>query len=115
MGVTVVLNVCVGNIVMGKEIVITESKQRMAVIHIYCYSVSIATKRQCVYNVTFWRFCVTTVVVERQKILHTLSVFIVLVTQHSLCLHHIVMCALSRSTLLFHIISKMERFSKKSY
>ena len=64
--VTVVLNVCVANIVMGKEIVITESKQRMALNAIYCYSVSIATKRQCVYNVTFWRFCVTTVAVEKQ-------------------------------------------------
>jgi len=51
LGLTVVLNVCVGNIVMGKEIVITESKQRMALNALYCYSVLFATNGSKTCNV----------------------------------------------------------------
>jgi hypothetical protein len=47
----VVLNVCVGNIVMGKEMVITENKQRMALNAIYCYSVLFATNGSKTCNV----------------------------------------------------------------
>ena len=51
LGVTVVLNVCVGNNVMGKEIVITESKQRMTVNAIYCYCALFATNGSKTCNV----------------------------------------------------------------
>ena len=47
----VVLKMGVWNIVMGKEIVITESKQRMALNALYCYSVLFATNGSKTCNV----------------------------------------------------------------
>ena len=38
---------------------------------------------------------------------------VALVVQHAVRMRHIVICALPGSTLFFHIISKMARFSKK--
>jgi len=55
-----------GVFVWGKGIVDTQSKQRMPVIAIYCYSVLFATNGSKTGNVTFWYFRVNTVVVEKQ-------------------------------------------------
>jgi len=45
----------------------------------------------------------TVVAVEKQYVLHILSVSIASVTQHAMCRRHIVICGLSSSTILFHI------------
>ena len=47
----------------------------------------------------------TTVAVEKQRVLLNLYVFVALVTQHAMCMRHIVICGLPRSTIFFHISS----------
>ena len=51
------------------------------------------------------RFGDTIVAVEKQLVLHILSVSVALVTQHAKRLRIIVICGLSGSTIFFHIIS----------
>ena len=47
----------------------------------------------------------TIVAVEKQRVLLNLYVFVALVTQHAMCMRHIVICGLPRSTIFFHISS----------
>jgi len=62
--------------------------------------------RQRKYNVILRRVRATTVAVEKQQVLHTLSVgSAALVLQHAMRMCHIVICSLSGSTILFHFIS----------
>jgi hypothetical protein len=49
----------------------------------------------------------TTVLVEKQKVLYILSMFV------ALTLHHIVMCGLPRSAIFFYFIKSTAGFSKK--
>jgi len=44
---------------------------------------------------------VTTVAVEKQKVLHILSVFVALTILHAMRMRHIVICGLPRSTVSF--------------
>jgi hypothetical protein len=62
--------------------------------------------RQCTYNVTWRRVRATFAVVERQYILHILSVlFLALGIQQAMRMCHIVMCGLSGCTVFSPIIS----------
>jgi hypothetical protein len=56
----------------------------------------------------------TAVWVEKQKVLHIVSVSIALIIQYPMRMRHIVIHGLPLSTTFFHIISKTERFRKKS-
>ena len=60
-----------------------------------------------VYNVTLRHVRVTTVAVEKQWVLHNVSVcvFVAIVVRRPKLMRHIVICRLPRSTLFFHIIS----------
>ena len=46
------------------------------------------------YNVTLRRVLVTIVAMEKQQVLHILSVCVALVVQYAMCMHHIVLCGL---------------------
>jgi hypothetical protein len=59
------------------------------------------------------RVRVTVVAVKKQLLLYNLSVFVALRIQHAMRIRHIAICGLSSSTTFFHIISLMEKFSKK--
>ena len=63
--------------------------------------------RQLTYNETLRRVRVTIVAVEKQWVLHNLSVcvFVVLGIQHAIRMRHYVICGLPGSTIISHIIS----------
>ena len=69
--------------------------------------------RQCTYNVTLRRVRATIVVVEKQWILHILSVYVALDIEHAVHMCHIVICGLPRSKIFFRIILQKARFSEK--
>jgi hypothetical protein len=59
------------------------------------------------YNVTLRHVCTTIVVMENTKYyVFSVCVCLALVIQHAKCMHHIifVICSVSGSTILFHII-----------
>jgi hypothetical protein len=60
---------------------------------------------QYMYNATIRGFRANIVAVEKQCVLHSLSVFVVLVTQHAMRMRHVVICGLPRSKIFFHIMS----------
>jgi len=66
------------------------------------------------YNVTLSRVRVTIVPVKKAlTIIHSDSVSVLLNIRHAMRMHHIFICRLSGSTIFFHMISKMARFSKR--
>ena len=67
--------------------------------------------RQCIYNVMLRRVHTTIVVVEKQRVLHSLCVCLALGIRHAMCMSHIVICGLPLSALFFHIISQTARLS----
>jgi hypothetical protein len=66
---------------------------------------AVTTDRQFTYNVTMRRVRATTVVVKKQSVLNSLSVFADLGIQHAMCMRHIVICGLSSSSICFHVTS----------
>jgi hypothetical protein len=64
-------------------------------------------------NVTLRRVSVTVVEVEKQYVLHILSVFVALGSQHAIRMCHIVICALPRSTILCTLSYKPQDFRGK--
>jgi len=50
---------------------------------------------------------------KSKSIAYSECVFVAIVMQHALCVRHIVICTLSGSTIIFHIISSMAQFKKK--
>ena len=64
--------------------------------------------RQCMYTRTLRPICATIVAVEKQWVLHNLSVCICsLSIQQAMHMHHFGIRGLPHSTLFFHIISYM--------
>jgi hypothetical protein len=57
--------------------------------------------RQFTYNATLRRVRATTVAVDKQYVLHILSVFVTLVIQHAILMRHIVICGLSGIYIIF--------------
>jgi len=69
-------------------------------------STNIPTGRQAKYDVTLRGVRATIVVVEKQRVLHNLSVCIIALSiQYVIRMHHIVICGLLRCTIFFHIFS----------
>jgi lipoate-protein ligase B len=61
--------------------------------------------RQCTYNVNLRRVPATIVVMEKQCVLHNLSISVALDIQHAMRMRHIIICGLPRSTIFFPISS----------
>jgi hypothetical protein len=65
----------------------------------------IITKQAITYNVTLRCGRATIIAVENQYVLRTLIVFVALGIQHAMFMHHIVICDVPRSTIVFHVFS----------
>ena len=61
--------------------------------------------RQCTYNITLRRCRVTVLAVEKQQVLDTVRVYVVLRIQRGMRMRHNVIGGLPRSTVFFHILS----------
>jgi hypothetical protein len=70
-------------------------------------------EKQCSYNVTLRWLRVTNITVKSDMYHIFKFAFLALVIQHAKRMRHIVICGLSVSTALFHIISKRHDFRKK--
>ena len=69
--------------------------------------------RQRTNNVTLRRVGPTTVAVETvESTTHSECLFVALGIQHATCIRHIVICGLTGSTKLLHVISQTAQFSK---
>jgi len=64
---------------------------------------------------TVRHICASIVVVERQKVVHTLNVFVALGIQHAMRISQIVICSLFSSTIFFHVISQTAQFFETGY
>jgi len=70
--------------------------------------------RQCTYNVTLRRVRATNVAMEKvMSTIYTECVFLALGIKHAMRMRRIFVCGLSGSTVFFHLISIMTRFSKE--
>jgi hypothetical protein len=70
------------------------------------------------HNVTMTSLRATIVVVEKQEILHNLTVcvLVALVIQHAMRMRHIAICGLPRSTIFFtHYLLNGRIFEKKMH
>jgi len=86
--------------------IIGEIKNSTAVFAM-CECVGFVNKqvRHCSINVIFWRVRVTIVTVEKAiSITYSECVHVAVVIQHAMHMSHIVICGLSRCTILFHIM-----------
>jgi hypothetical protein len=70
--------------------------------------------RQSTYNVTLRRPVATIVAVEKQYVLHIVSVCIALFIQRAMRRRHIVICALPRCTVFFPYLTNCTVFAKKN-
>jgi hypothetical protein len=61
----------------------------------------------CMHDVTLRRVFATTVEVEKQSLLHILSVFLAIVTQNAMRMRHIVICGLSVFKIFLHMRKKV--------
>jgi hypothetical protein len=67
--------------------------------------------RQCTYNVTFRRVHATVVVVEKQWVLHIVSVFVALGIQYAMHMRRITLSPVDSPTLL-NVSTSHKRFKK---
>jgi hypothetical protein len=75
-------------------------------VHIQTKLKSLVLTSNCMYNLTLRCFRATIVVVEKTiSIAYSEFVFVALVIQHTMHMHHIVIWGLPGSTVFFHIIS----------
>ena len=65
--------------------------------------------KKCMYKVVLMRIHVTIATVEKQYVLHIISVCVcvclALIIRHAKCMRRIILCDLSHSTIFFSIIS----------